>query len=221
MPIMDKGNVMQQLEVLHADFNAKYSSSIEELTINAEKMKAACDRVKDSWSGSCIGYHSKLYYGDFEKPPRGVMFSVEWGGVNGLSEAWRQRTAEEVKAAIAQLVGNNFSVDTFEKDTEKLAGEVEDFETQVGLFISSITSNSSTHPLAGIDKIEPGKNLKTYIKSSMPQNVMTRDSGALAQGIMVPAIIYYEAVVHEAQSLVSNIRRFMKGCKHFMKWYEL
>ena len=218
---MDKGNVVQQLEALLADFNTKYSSSIEELTVNTEKMKAACDKIRDSWSGSCIGYHSKLYYGDFEKPPRGKKFSVEWGGRNGLSEAWRERTAEEVKTAIAQLVGNNFSVDTFEKDTEKLAGEVEDFETHVELFISSITSNDSTHPLVGFEKVEPKKKLKAYLQSSIPQNVMTRDTEALAQGMMIPTIIYYEAVGYEAESIVSSIQQFLKACRHFMKWYEL
>ncbi len=212
---------MQQLEALLAYFTTKYSSSIEELTVNVEKMKVACDRIRDSWSGSCIGYHSKLYYGDFERPSRGEKFSVEWGGINSLLEAWRERTAEEVKIAIAQLVGNKFSVDTLQKDTETLAREIEDFETQVGLHVASITTNSTTHPLAGIEKIEPGKNLKAYIKGSIPQSVMTRDTEALAQGIMIPAIIYYDAVVYEAESVVSNIRQFVKGCNHFIKWYEL
>lgn len=212
---------MQQLEALLAAFNTKYSSSIEELTANAEIMKVACDRIKESWSGSCIGYHSRLYYGEFEKPPRGVMFSVEWGGINGLSEEWRERTAQEVKTAIAQLVGDDFSVDTFEKNAEKLAQEAEDLETNVDLLISSIVGNDSTHPLTGFEKIEPKKRRNAFIHSSIPQNAMTRDSEALAQGIRVPAIIYYEAVVCEAESLVSSIQQFLKGCRHFMKWYEL
>src|SRR5438876_5213633 len=176
---MDRGNVMQQLEGLLTDFNTQYSSAIEELTVNAEKMKVACDRIRDSWSGSCIGYHSKLYYGDFEKPPRGELFSVEWGGINGLSEVWRERTTEEVKAAIAQLVGNNFSVDAFEKDAENLARETEDFETNVELLISTIAGNGSTHPLTGFEKVEPKKKLNAYIQSNMSRNTMTRDSEAV------------------------------------------
>ncbi len=212
---------MQQLEALLADFNSKYFSSIEELTANAEKMKVACERIRDSWSGSCIGYHSKLYYGNFEKPPKDEKFSVEWGDINGLSEAWRERTAEEVKTAIARLIGNNFSVDAFEKDTKRLAVEIEDFEMQIGLLVASIATNSVTHPLADFEKIEPDNYIQAYIEGSIPQKVMTRDNEALAQGIIVPAIIYYQALVHEARSVVSNIRQFVKGCRHFMKWYEL
>jgi hypothetical protein len=60
MPIMDKGNFMQQLEELLTDFKSSYSLQIEKLAVNAEKMKAACDKIRDSWSGSCFGYHSKL-----------------------------------------------------------------------------------------------------------------------------------------------------------------
>lgn len=212
---------MQQLEALLTDFNAKYSSSIEEITHNAKKMKIACDRVKDSWSGSCIGFHSKLYYRNFQKPPRGEMFSVEWGGHNGISEVWGERTSEDVKKAIGDLVGKNFSVDSFEKAIENLAGDIEDFEINVELLISSIAGKNSTHPLAGFERVEPKKKLKSFIKSSIPQNVMTRDSEALAQGIMVPAIIYYEAVIYEAESLVSNIQQFLKKYRHFITWFQL
>jgi uncharacterized protein (TIGR02391 family) len=221
MPIMDRGNLMQQLEELLADFKNNYSLQIEELTINSEKMKGACDRIRDSWSGSCFGYHSKLYYGDFEKPPRDEKFSVVWGGIHRLSEAWRERTPEDVKAKIAQLVGNTFSVDTFEKDNDKLAGDIEDFETHVVLFISSITGSDSNHPLAGIEKVEPRKKLEAYMKSYISGSRMTRDSEAYGQGIIMPAIIYYDAVVYEAESIVSNIQQFLKASKHFMRWYKL
>jgi uncharacterized protein (TIGR02391 family) len=218
---MDRGNIMQQLEALLADFNTNYSSSIEELATNAEKMRVACDNIRDSWSGSCFGYHSKLYYGNFEKPPQGEKFSVEWGGIHHLSEQWHERSPEDVKTKIAQLVGNNFTVDTFEKDTEKLASDIEDFQTQVELLISSVTISESTHPLAGIEKIESRKALKAYIKSYMSRTMMTRDSEAAAQGITTPAIIYYDAVVYEAESIVGTTQQFLKACKHFIKWYEL
>jgi len=218
---MDRRDIMQRLEELLTGFNTKYSSSIEALIVNAEKMKVACDRIKESWSGSCIGYHSKLYYGEFEKPPRGEYFSVEWGGINGLSEAWRERTTEEVKTAIEQLVGNEFKVSLFEKDIENLAQETEDFETNVELFISSIVGKDSTHPLSELEKVEPKKKRKDYILNSIPQKALTRDTEAVAQGKRVPAIIYYEAVVFEAEYLVTSIRQFLKGCQHFIKWYEL
>lgn len=149
------------------------------------------------------------------------MFSVEWGGINGLPENWIDRSLEEVKTAIAHLVGENFSVDAFEKAIENLARETEDFETNVELFISSIVGKDSTHPLVGFERVEPGKKLKAFLRSSIPRNVMTRDSGALAQGTRVPTIIYYDAVVYEAESLVNDVQQFLKRCRHFITWYQL
>ena len=32
-----------------------------------------------SWSGSWLGYHSRVYYRDFEVPPQGDYFTKEWG----------------------------------------------------------------------------------------------------------------------------------------------
>jgi hypothetical protein len=101
---LNNKSLIQQLKDLLANFNHNYSSLIEELTANADNVKDACENVKGSWSGSCFGYHSKLYYGDFEKPPKDKTFRVEWGGVNGLPQGWDERTPEEVKTKIAQLI---------------------------------------------------------------------------------------------------------------------
>lgn len=212
---------MQQLEELLTDFNNQYSSSIEEVAIYGQRMKAACEIIRNSWSGSFFGYHSKLYYGDFEKPPRGKGFSIEWGNIYGLSEEWSERTPDEVKTKIAQIVGNNFTVDKFEKDIEKLASEIEDFQTQTDLLVSSILDSNSHHPLAGFEKVEARNTRTAYIQSCMPQNLMTRDSEAYAQGIMTPAIIYYMAEAYEATYVVGNIQKFLKAIRNFIKWYEL
>ncbi len=218
---MVKKDIIQQLEKLLADFDKKYTETLEKVLSEAEKMKVACDQIRDSWSGSCFGYLAKLHYGDFEKPPYDEAFSVEWGGINGFSQRWQERTPDDVKQKIAQLVGGNFNVNKFEKSNEKLASEIEDFQTQIGLLITSIAGKDNTHPLANIEKVEPRKKLKSYIASYMSRSMMTRDSEAVAQGIIQPAVIYYDAVVYEAESIVGNAQKFLKAAKHSIKWYEL
>src|SRR5438034_7759304 len=108
---------------------------------------------------------------------------MEWCGVYGLSMGWKERTTEEVRKKIEQMIGSNFSVDTFEKDNEKLASEIEDFQVQVELLVSSVAGKDLTHPLANTEKVEPRKKLEAYVKSHIPNSIMTRDSEALAQGI--------------------------------------
>lgn len=218
---MSTQDLVEQLQGFLHDFDKEIAPVAKEIAINADKMKAACDKIRESWSGSCFGYHSKLYYGDFDKPPRGEHFSVEWGGINGFSQYWEERIPEEVKTKIAQLVGNNFSVDTFEKLNNELASKIEDFQTQVNLLIASVVSKESSNPLSRIEKIEPRGKLKSYIKRYMSSNMMTRDSEAVSQGIFTPAIIYYEAVVYDAESLVSNSEKLTKAIKHFIQWYKL
>ena len=214
-------SVIQQLEELRLAFNNNYYSSIKEIALDAEKMDAACQCIRNSWSGSCAGYHSKLYYGNFEKPPINEKFSVEWGGIYGFSKKWSERTPDEVKTKIAQLVGNDFSVDKFEKIIEKFAHEVEDFEAHVELLASSITPNNIQNPLMNLEKAEPGKKLAAYIKTSTPLKVITRDSEAAFQGIIVPAIIYCEAIVYEAEFIVNNIQKLLKAVERFIKWSEI
>ena len=217
---MNKNKVIEKLQKLLDDFEDKYSKPLNTLGIETEKMKNACEKIKESWSGSYFGYHHKLYYGEFEKPPRDEWFSVEWGGINGISHYWRERTKEEVQKEINRLVGNSFEVTKFEKENKILASEIEDFQTQVDLLITSVTPKDANSPFT-IEKIEPEKKLKAYLKSYMSRSMMSRDSEAVSQGIFVPSVIYYEAVAYEAGCIVSNVQKFLKSVKHFIHWYEL
>lgn len=74
---MDRKNIIQQLEKVLEEFK-KYSLTLQNVSTNTIKMRTVCEKIKNSWSGSCFGYHSRLYYGNFEKPPRDEQFSVEW-----------------------------------------------------------------------------------------------------------------------------------------------
>jgi hypothetical protein len=43
-----------------------------------------CTRFGNAWSGSWFGYHSRIYYRDFQPPPAGARFSSEWGFMSAL-----------------------------------------------------------------------------------------------------------------------------------------
>jgi len=44
-----------------------------------EKIERVAEAFGKSWSGSCLGYHSRVYYKNFEPVPPGARFSMEWG----------------------------------------------------------------------------------------------------------------------------------------------
>ena len=92
------------------------SKQLEEGAIERlSELKKQCDRLfeaaaglSNSWSGSWLGYHSELYYRDFETPPLENRFDPEWGGIHGIPLGWQSRNAEEVKKRIEDLSGAKF-----------------------------------------------------------------------------------------------------------------
>ena len=44
-----------------------------------EALKEAANGVGRAWSGSWLGYQSRVYYENLEPVPPGARFSIEWG----------------------------------------------------------------------------------------------------------------------------------------------
>ena len=69
----DLFEIAQRLDSLGAKFGeSKIKNPLERLETEANKAGKA-------WSGSWLGYHSRVYYRDLQPPPPGARFSQEWG----------------------------------------------------------------------------------------------------------------------------------------------
>ena len=68
------------------------------------------NNIGNSWSGSWFGYHSRVYYEDFQTPPSGAAFSQEWGLEEAFSMGsrghWREYQFDAVIALIHKKAGN-------------------------------------------------------------------------------------------------------------------
>ena len=85
--------------------------------LETEEVKRQLSAIADaaaefarSWSGSCIGYHSCIYYGEYEPVPAGAVFSREWGLMsvrfsNPTRGEWRERPYEEAVDAVLARAG--------------------------------------------------------------------------------------------------------------------
>ena len=79
------------------------------ITEALDALEDAANQVKRSFSGSWLGYQSRVYYADLEPAPPGARFSQEWGlmdmGISRLGSHgdWQEFDAEEVKSAIYRL----------------------------------------------------------------------------------------------------------------------
>ena len=76
-----------------------------------DKLMKAAEEVGKSWSGSWLGYHSRIYYKDFQPVPPGARFSIEWGFmethfIRETVGEWAEYEFEGVVEAIYEMAGN-------------------------------------------------------------------------------------------------------------------
>src|SRR3989344_3623770 len=218
---MAMGNV-DKLEKFLASFEKKAIPLLESLDYTAKKVNKNTPQIRNSWSGSWIGYHHKLYYCNFEKPPMDEKFSVEWGGVNGFSDRWQKRDPEEVRNYLEKISG--VSIDEMEREYKSLIHIVDDFYDETSIIIKTdkemqeeITKEKL---LDGHKKLTQGEEGKLYLKGQMPATLMTRDSEAMTEGVFTPSILYYEGLTHEIIKCVELVYKNIKSIYYFIRWMK-
>ena len=185
-----------------------------------------CDRLLDaaikmsfSWSGSYLGYHSELYFRDFEKPPLEDRFSPQWGGMRGIPDGWRSRDPEEVKKSIETLADSDF--DGMEAETKRLVKEFQDLQNDIIIEFSPLHQVSGFDKekelLGNIEQFEWEKNRKKYIEANLPGTFMSRDSEAYVEGARIPAHLFYQAVANECGSRCTACEEFLKLARRFLR----
>lgn len=75
------------------------------------KLMSAAEEVGKSWSGSWLGYHSRVYYKDLQPVPPGARFSIEKGFMDtyfseGTVGDWVEYEFDAVVETIYEMAGN-------------------------------------------------------------------------------------------------------------------
>ena len=80
-------------------------ANTEDIQQPLKALQDAANQVGRAFSGSWLGYHSRVYYQGFETPPPGANFSREWGlrHPEGYRGGWREYNYAEVEAHIEAL----------------------------------------------------------------------------------------------------------------------
>jgi len=165
------------------------------------KVIEICDEFQKSWSGSWIGYQSRIYYGEFEPIPPGATYSVEWGSREGrLSNPtagdWREYSYEAIADEIIARSGNpdlqqlealgNSVTETFELVREELFA-----------VIDAICAEKADQTLlelrSKVSGIQAFHSVQEMARGQRPREIRSRDSTAMGQGLQVPAHIAIRA----------------------------
>lgn len=194
----------------------KAASRIEAANIAkpTDALEAAADEVQRSFSGSWLGYHSRVYYADLIPAPPGANFSQEWGLKELFSDMgsrgeWREFDAEEVKTQIYQMA-NDPDLAAAREAAAEVRELFDSSESQILSILTNELAAGADEFLAQIkddlEKLEPMSKGDIVHHWSPKGQVMTRDTLALGQGTQVPPHI-------DVRSEVEAIRYAFRMCR--------
>lgn len=193
-------------------------------------LKKQCDGLlqvaaglSNSWSGSWLGYHSELYYLNFEIPPLENRFDPEWGGIHGIPTGWQALSAEQVRERIESVSSTNF--DSLDTDTNDLLAAAKNLQNEILIDLSrlhtSVGFDKERTLLENIEQFRWEKKLGDYIDAHTPAQFRSRDSKAGAQGARIPAYLYYQAAANEFGSRCIAILAFLRLSQRLLRQVQL
>jgi hypothetical protein len=170
----------------------------------AQRLIDACQRIGDSWSGSALGYHSRVYYHNFVAPPSQAHFSVEWGLDQMFSNTtfgdWVLYTHEDVVTAIEAASGN---LDTTALLAYSECARVvfdENRAEALSILTTALRSNEDILIRQSLDEINSMNPLSQRDASRLllgPVEARSRDRRALDEGFVSPPhFTYLGGVIH-------------------------
>ena len=104
--------VADQLFKLAADLKSQGSSLNDEgFSKPLQLLTDAAEEIGKAWSGSWLGYRSRVYYNGLVEPPPGAQFSQEWGMKDTYSFEetvgdWKEYRFDDVISSIYRRAGD-------------------------------------------------------------------------------------------------------------------
>jgi predicted nucleotide-binding protein len=162
-------------------------------SIYQERLK----HLEQSHSHSWFGDHSTTYYNNFETPPGGESFNVEWGFVPGYNgsrnRGWQVYSREEVRSFVFADIGENIFYE-LSALANRIIDEFKILKNQATDVLEVLTDQLDSKALirytAAIQEIRPYEAID-YINArlkSAPR--MTRDSQEIAKGQAAPVHVH-------------------------------
>lgn len=159
-----------------------------------EKLEITISSIAKSFSGSWLGYHSRVYYRNFNQPPAGAVFSPEWGLMDvysmGTTGDWVECQHDAVVNYILQK-SNNVDLSVYEYDASKCSAVFEVCKSDVLSMIHSNKDNIKEDKFL-TDLIEKIEKCSVITESQFLHCIrpggqfMSRDTNALLNGFQTP-----------------------------------
>lgn len=181
--------------------------------------------LNDSWSESWIGFHSNLYFKNFEKPPSWKYhFDSEWGSLKGIPEYWVEKNYSEIVSYI-ESKSDGLSVNEIHNEIISLVENLKEIQefiiTELVVIKKDDNYSDEWDTVQIIEDHKWGVPVSTFNQLRTPKNHSTRDAFAIHQGIKTPPHIHYENEIYAEVSIIKSIEDFIKVVKKLVRKLEL
>ncbi len=156
------------------------------------KLEEVSSMAARAWSGSWLGYQSRVYYRDLQPPPTGAHFSTEWG-MQDMSFASFGSTGDWVEFDSVDLI-SYLKKQAGSPDLTKVSAAAaaadrtfHDAKLDMQSILSTTESDTFLDKLAGdLSKLKP-MTAAEIVRHRLPKgSTTTRDAVASGQGFQVP-----------------------------------
>jgi predicted nucleotide-binding protein len=178
-----------------ADRQEALAQSSKQFEPALEALKSAAETVGRAWSGSWMGYQSRVYYRGLKSPPPGAHFSSEWGfmereWIDGATTGdWEEMSADDIKGRIRRLAGDP-DLETARAWGRQARESFDADKAEVASILTAELANAAEPYLASlkasVDELDPHSEIG-FLNNWRPKGQrLTRDTLAATQGTQAP-----------------------------------
>ena len=190
----------------------------EEFNKSLQLLHDAATEVAKAWSGSWLGYHSRVYYDDLKEPPPGARFSQEWGLIRDIFPEtvgdWKEYRFDDVVLEIKKYAGFPRTNEQ-EKLSFSAEEEFDEAKSQVLSLLSVILDRRENDKYLN-DIAEKIKKMKIsdendFIEAVRPKGkIMSRDMPAIETGLHTPPHLSVISQLYAIKSPFISCRELSK-----------
>lgn len=187
-----------------------------------DTLEKVANLVGKTWSGSWLGYHSRVYYANFQPPPSGAVFSQEWGFLEGGLYSPGDWVEYNVEAVVNFINNQSGILSIDELIAESAAAKVlfEEAQQSVLSIIHANVANKSEEfigKLAGNIESTQIFSESDFIEHQRPSGqLFSRDTRAVEQRLIPPPHIVVLSRIHAARAPFFSCADLNKHIKIFV-----
>jgi predicted nucleotide-binding protein len=189
-----------------------------------DKLHTVSEEIGQSWSKSWLGYHSCVYYRDFQTPPNDAIFDSIWGLQDrfystGTRGDWQKYNYETVAKYIQKTA--DVEIDSLSEIYTGLKHFFDEIKSEINslfsILIKDIPDDSFLNEMSEAIKSIDCYSRKELVSAMAPKGaVMTNDMLAISTGSQCPPHLTIIAIVCEYKSPIIASKKALVYCKRII-----